>query len=131
MVHMRHVWELVVGGGGEGCVCVGQAPGPLRGQLYLVLALWSVQMWLCHKLRGELVTRADPRGRPTVFHRLVKMDVPGASGLVPVGRLEYAAEGLLLLTNSGGWLGAFGLFVVASLGVVTAPPSGHHRRHHK
>jgi len=48
-----------------------------------------------HKPVGELVTRSDPQGRPTVFSRLP----PGR--WVAVGRLDFNSSGLLLLTDSG------------------------------
>lgn len=54
-------------------------------------------VWLkLHKPPSVMTTRADPRGRKTVFD-LVD-DVPG---LTYVGRLDYMTEGLLLLTNDG------------------------------
>jgi len=50
-----------------------------------------------NKPRGYVTTVSDPEGRPTVMD-LVK----GVRGRVyPVGRLDWASEGLLLLTNDG------------------------------
>ncbi|CAN0296124.1 unnamed protein product [Ectocarpus sp. 6 AP-2014] len=57
------------------------------------------KLWMVHKMRNELVTRHDPEGRPTVFDRLAKLKLPDT--LMPVGRLDYNTEGLLLLTNDG------------------------------
>jgi 23S rRNA pseudouridine2605 synthase/16S rRNA pseudouridine516 synthase len=52
---------------------------------------------LLNKPRGYLSTVKDPRGRPTIMDLLknVKWRV------YPVGRLDFDAEGLLLLTNDG------------------------------
>ena len=52
---------------------------------------------LLNKPRGYLTTRSDPRGRPVVLD-LVKHE---RARLFPVGRLDFDAEGLLLLTNDG------------------------------
>ncbi|MBI1727996.1 MAG: rRNA pseudouridine synthase [Candidatus Rokubacteria bacterium] len=52
---------------------------------------------LLHKPRGYVTTLRDPEGRPVVTDLLP----PGAPRLFPVGRLDYDAEGLLLLTNDG------------------------------
>ncbi|CAM9923900.1 unnamed protein product, partial [Hapterophycus canaliculatus] len=57
------------------------------------------KLWMVHKTRNELVTRDDPQGRATVFDRLAKLKMPNT--LMPVGRLDYNTEGLLLLTNDG------------------------------
>ncbi len=52
---------------------------------------------LLHKPRGYVCTRRDPEGRPVVLDLL-----PAEMGrLYPVGRLDYDAEGLVLLTNDG------------------------------
>lgn len=53
---------------------------------------------LLNKPRGVLTTLSDPEGRPTVIALL-----PPAlrKALVPVGRLDYHTEGLLLLTDDG------------------------------
>jgi 23S rRNA pseudouridine2605 synthase len=50
---------------------------------------------LLNKPRGVLTTRSDPRGRPTVYGCLAGCN----AHLVPVGRLDSASTGLLLLTN--------------------------------
>ena len=52
---------------------------------------------LMNKPRGYVTTVRDPEGRPTIMDL-----VSGIRARVyPVGRLDYASEGLLLLTNDG------------------------------
>src|SRR5208282_1116202 len=53
--------------------------------------------FLLNKPKGYVTTVSDPEGRPTVMELLG--DLP--ERVYPVGRLDYASEGLLLLTNDG------------------------------
>jgi len=52
---------------------------------------------LLNKPRGYLSTVKDPEGRPTVMDLLKRRKWR----IYPVGRLDFDAEGLLLLTNDG------------------------------
>ncbi|HMC40502.1 MAG TPA: pseudouridine synthase [Acidimicrobiales bacterium] len=52
--------------------------------------------YLLNKPAGVVSTASDPEGRPTVTGL-----VPGEPRVFPVGRLDAATEGLLLLTNDG------------------------------
>jgi 23S rRNA pseudouridine2605 synthase len=52
--------------------------------------------YLLNKPAGVVTTAADPEGRPTVVSL-----VPASPRVFPVGRLDVASEGLLLLTNDG------------------------------
>lgn len=49
-----------------------------------------------NKRKGELVTKKDPRGRKTIYDTLDHK----YRHFIPVGRLDFATEGLLLLTDS-------------------------------
>ena len=53
-----------------------------------------------NKPRGLVVSTADERGRATVYDALVAANLPW---LGPVGRLDKASEGLLLLSNDTVW----------------------------
>jgi len=52
-----------------------------------------------NKPRGVVTTRHDPQGRRTVYDLLD----PSLPFVAPVGRLDKASEGLLLLTNDTRW----------------------------
>lgn len=81
--------------GGKDIICIkGEVLRPAQ----------ETKLWAFHKPLGCLTTRDDPFNRPTIFDYLVALDksvhdLP--SHLIPIGRLDFNSEGLLLLTNDG------------------------------
>ena len=66
----------------------------VKGQL--IKASNELTIIVYNKPKGALVTKKDDRGRTTIYHKL-----PGKfRHFVPVGRLDFASEGLLLLTDN-------------------------------
>ena len=55
--------------------------------------------FILHKPRGVVTTASDEKGRETVYDYLPA----NLSWIAPVGRLDKASEGLLLLTNDSEW----------------------------
>jgi len=55
--------------------------------------------WMLNKPRGLVTTASDEKGRDTIYSLLDK----SLPWMGPVGRLDKATEGLLLLTNDSEW----------------------------
>lgn len=63
-----------------------------QGKLYLAM----------NKPRGLLTTASDEKGRETIYS-ILELSGESLPWLAPVGRLDKASEGLLLLTNDSEW----------------------------
>ena len=57
-----------------------------------------LQCLMYHKPEGQICSRKDNAGRPTVFENLLELDV---GRWISVGRLDINTSGLLLFTNNG------------------------------
>ena len=57
----------------------------------------ATRLFRFYKPQVTLTAERDPKGRPTIYDRLS----PGLPRVMPVGRLDFMTEGLLLLTNDG------------------------------
>jgi 23S rRNA pseudouridine2605 synthase len=80
-----------------------EAPVDLRGDRIAVsersVTAREFVYLMLNKPRGVITTASDEKGRATVYNFL-DQDVPW---IAPVGRLDKASEGLLLLTNDSEW----------------------------
>ncbi|MET0179703.1 MAG: pseudouridine synthase [Novosphingobium sp.] len=67
-----------------------------------VAATEAARLFAFHKPQGLLTAERDFSGRPTIYDALRNALPRGTPRLMPVGRLDFRTEGLLLLTNDGG-----------------------------
>jgi len=84
---------------------VGQRVGPedkirVNGKLVqLKFGLRLPRVLVYHKPEGEIVSKDDPDGRPSVFAKLPRLK---SGRWISIGRLDFNSCGLLLFTNDGG-----------------------------
>ena len=61
------------------------------------------RLFAFHKPTGLITAERDPAGRPTIYDALRNSLPKDAPRVMPIGRLDFNTEGLLLLTNDGGF----------------------------
>lgn len=61
----------------------------------------ATRLFVFHKPAGLITAERDPAGRPTIYTALRNALPPGTGRIMPIGRLDFNTEGLLLLTNDG------------------------------
>jgi 23S rRNA pseudouridine2605 synthase len=62
-----------------------------------IRAATATRLFRFYKPQGTITAARDPKGRATIYDRLPT----GLPRVMPVGRLDFMTEGLLLLTNDG------------------------------
>jgi 23S rRNA pseudouridine2605 synthase len=66
-----------------------------------VKAAEAARLFAFHKPPGLITAERDPAGRPTIYTALRNALPKDTPRVMPVGRLDFNTEGLLLLTNDG------------------------------
>lgn len=64
----------------------------------IVKAQTNYSYILFYKPKGCITTVSDEKGRKTIYDYLQDLNIPH---LIPVGRLDYDTEGMLIMTNDG------------------------------
>src|SRR5580658_9484828 len=101
----RHAEELILGGqvrvNGVVVTELGAKADPERDRVEAAGRVaeqpGEVEYYLLHKPPHVVSTMSDPEGRGTIRHLLRGL----SGGVFPVGRLDYASSGLILLTTDG------------------------------
>jgi 23S rRNA pseudouridine2605 synthase len=101
----RKAEELIVQGrvqvNGQVVTALGSKADPgqdhIRVDGKLIHAASEYRYYMLNKPKGYVTTANDPQGRPTVIDFFSRIRLR----LFPVGRLDYASEGLLVMTNDG------------------------------
>src|SRR6201984_3013201 len=101
----RKAEEIIVAGrvtvNGKVVTELGTKADPVRDAIFVdgqpLKPAQQLRYFMLYKPKGYVTTVSDPEGRPTVMQLLSNL----TERLYPVGRLDYASEGLLLLTNDG------------------------------
>ena len=61
----------------------------------------ATRLFMFYKPAGLITAERDPSGRPTIYTALRNALPPSTGRVMPIGRLDFNTEGLLLLTNDG------------------------------
>ncbi|MCL4672704.1 MAG: rRNA pseudouridine synthase [Sphingomonadaceae bacterium] len=61
----------------------------------------QTRLFAFHKPSGLITAERDPKGRPTIYTALRNALPKDTGRVMPIGRLDFNTEGLLLLTNDG------------------------------
>jgi 23S rRNA pseudouridine2605 synthase len=104
----RKAEELILGGrvqvNGQTVTELGTKADPAKDHIRvdgkLLQGVERHRYYLVNKPKGYVTTVSDPENRPTVMQIIQKGKRTGER-VFPVGRLDYASEGLQLLTNDG------------------------------
>jgi 23S rRNA pseudouridine2605 synthase len=67
----------------------------IKGRIVKIDKSRATTVIVYNKQKGEIVSKNDPQGRKTIYDTLAKR----YSHFLPIGRLDYASEGVLLLTD--------------------------------